>query len=210
MSHFQAIQIVFIIIHTWFHPTHETWQITKYDGFLWNWSNNAINDDDIFLLHLVSILSFSTKFDGPLGRNDRCWWHNLHNFEATLDLLMCSSSKSISSKTILSIQGGLMGKNKCITLTTWWWLITIGCSYTWTSSKWGHTMTSIFYASVTSTKIGVNILCTLMNILNIYWTILVTWGRRWLWYVALGGTVSWYLELIWMQLGCTKILYYKP
>ncbi len=49
-----------------------------------------------------------------------------------------------------------MGKDKCITLTTWWWLTTIGCSYTWTSSKWGHTMTSIFYASVTSTKIDYN------------------------------------------------------
>lgn len=53
------------------HMKHDS--ITKYDAFLWNWSNNAINDDGIFLLHLVSILSFSTKFNGPLERNDRCW-----------------------------------------------------------------------------------------------------------------------------------------
>jgi hypothetical protein len=42
----------------------------------------------------------------------------------------------------------------------------MGCSFIWTLSALGHAMTLVYCASQTSTRIGVGILYTLVNILN--------------------------------------------
>jgi hypothetical protein len=42
----------------------------------------------------------------------------------------------------------------------------MGCSFIWTLGALGHAMTLVYCASRTSTRIGVGILYTLMNILR--------------------------------------------
>ncbi len=48
---------------------------------------------------------------------------------------------------------------------SWWWTI-MGSSFIWTLGALGHAMALVYCASLTSTRIGVGILYTLMNILS--------------------------------------------
>jgi hypothetical protein len=58
MSHFQAIQIILVIFMLGFIMYMKHDDITKYDAFMWNWSNNAINDDGIFYYILYQFCHF--------------------------------------------------------------------------------------------------------------------------------------------------------
>jgi hypothetical protein len=85
------------------------------------------------------------------------------------------------------------GWKKTYFVNMWWW-ITMGFSYTWTSSTQSCAMTIIFCTNLTSTKFGVNIVYILMST---YSTILVTWAMIYSWCLALGG-MNWCLKLIWI------------
>jgi len=87
--------------------------VTKYDAFLWIWSNSAINDDGIFITSCINS-AISNEIRWPLLRSIGSWLHNFHNSKATLDLLMVLSSKFVSPGTIQPIKVGLMGERRCI------------------------------------------------------------------------------------------------
>jgi hypothetical protein len=82
------------------------------------------------------------------------------NSRVTLDLLMDIHQKSTSLKTFLPIGIGLMGGRNMYCVNNMWWSTTMGCSFIWTSSTHGHTMTLTSFTNQTSTRINGNSLFT--------------------------------------------------
>jgi hypothetical protein len=67
-----------------------------------------------YLFHLASIITLSTRSNGPLSRNDKFLLCKFYNFKATLDLLVGPSPKFISLGTMNPIKANLISGKKCI------------------------------------------------------------------------------------------------